>query len=169
LGRSGRQGNIVPLPSKLLFLPGTSGNTAFWLPAAGLLTHGGAVVHMGWPGFGPTPPDSNVNGIDDLVSHVLAEVDQPTAVIGQSMGGVVAALVALQRPSLVTHLVLAVTSGGINAASLGAQDWRPEFFASNPSCPRWFGEFTIDLTPRLGSITAPTLLLWGNADPLRRL
>ena len=156
----------MPIPSKLLFLPGASGNTAFWQPVAGLLTHRAAHAHIGWPGFGPTPPESGISGIEDLASRVLLEVDQPTALIGQSMGGVVAAMVALERPNLVTHLVLAVTSGGINTASLGAQDWRPEFIAANPMLPRWLTDFKTDLTSRLGSMRAPTLLLWGDSDPI---
>lgn len=158
--------HIVSIPSKLLFLPGASGNTAFWRPVAGLLKHPAAQTHIGWPGFGPTPPDVSVNGIEDLVSRVVAEIEQPTALVGQSMGGVIAALVALQRPHLVTHLVLTATSGGINTAGLGAQDWRPEFVAANPLLPRWFTEFKADITSHLRSIEAPTLLLWGDADPI---
>jgi pimeloyl-ACP methyl ester carboxylesterase len=158
--------HIVSLPSKLLFLPGASGNTGFWLPVAGRLTHGATHTHIGWPGFGPTPAESGVSGIEGLVSRVLAEVDQPTALIAQSMGGVVAAMAALERPNLITHLVLTVTSGGINTAGLGAQDWRPEFLAAYPLLPPWFADFRTDLTSRLGSIQAPTLLLWGDADPI---
>jgi pimeloyl-ACP methyl ester carboxylesterase len=157
---------IVSIPSKLLFLPGASGNTAFWLPVAALLKHRATHVHLGWPGFGDTPADARIRGMDDLVSLALAEVDQPTAVIGQSMGGVVAAMVALARPELVTHLILSVTSGGIDTASLGAQDWRPEFLAANPALPRWLTDFKTDLAPVLCALSVPTLLLWGDADPL---
>lgn len=154
------------MPSKLLFLPGASGNTRFWQPVAGLLSHPAVRVHFGWPGFGSTPPDPEVNGIDDLVAAVVAEIDQPTALIAQSMGGVVAVRAALQRPDLVTHLVLTVTSGGINVADLGAHDWRPAFLEANPSVPRWFTEPQPELAPSLGAIKAPALLLWGDADPI---
>lgn len=82
------------------------------------------------------------------------------------MGGVIAVRAALQRPGLITHLVLTVTSGGINVADLGAEDWRPAFLQANPSTPRWFIELDSDLTSELGSIMAPTLLLWGDADPI---
>jgi len=156
----------VSSPSKLLFLPGASGNTGFWLPAAGRLTHRATHTHIGWPGFGSTPPESGVSGIEDLVARVLAHVDQPTALIAQSMGGVVAVMAALERPNLITHLVLTATSGGMNTAGLGAQDWRPDFLAANPLLPRWFADFRTDLTSSLGSIKASTLLLWGDSDPI---
>jgi pimeloyl-ACP methyl ester carboxylesterase len=154
------------MPSKLLFLPGSSGNTRFWQPVANLIAHPATRVHFGWPGFGSTPPDPEVKGIDDLVAKVVAEIDQPTALIAQSMGGVIAIRAALQRPDLVTHLVLTVTSGGIDTSSLGAHDWRPAFLEANPSVPRWFTALQPDLKPSLGSVTAPTLLLWGDADPI---
>lgn len=154
------------MPSKLLFLPGASGNTRFWEPVAERLAHPAIRVHVGWPGFGPTPPDPEVNGIDDLVAAVVARIDQPTALIAQSMGGVVAVRAALQRPDLITHLVLTVTSGGVNVSELGAQDWRPAFLEANPSVPRWFTELQSDLAPSLGSIKAPALLLWGDADAI---
>jgi pimeloyl-ACP methyl ester carboxylesterase len=153
-------------PTKLLFLPGASGNTRFWQPVADLLAHPAERVHLGWPGFGPTPPDPDVHGIDDLVARVVAEVDQPVALIAQSMGGLVALRVALERPDLVTHLVLSVTSGGIDLAGLGAQDWRPAFAAANPSLPGWFAVVQPDLSARLHVITAPVLLLWGDSDPI---
>lgn len=153
-------------PSKLLFLPGASGNVGFWQPVADRLVHPGARQHLGWPGFGPTPPDPRVGGIDDLVARVVAEIDQPTALIAQSMGGVIAMRAALERPDLVTHVVLTVTSGGIDITDLGACDWRPEFFAANPAVPRWFSSCTDNLAPSLHLLTVPALLLWGDADPI---
>lgn len=151
---------------KLLFLPGASGNTNFWKPVAERLTVPGQRIHFGWPGFGPTPPDPAVQGFDDLVEMVLAEIDGPTALIAQSMGGVIALRCALARPELVTRLVLTVTSGGMNLADLGAKDWRASFRAANPAYPEWFATYREDLTDRLGSIQAPALLLWGDADPI---
>jgi len=154
------------MPDKLLFLPGASGNTGFWLPVAELLTVPGERIHFGWPGFGPTAPDPAVTGMEDLIAMVTAEIDRPTAVIAQSMGGVIALRAALEKPEFVTHLVLTATSGGMNLSDLGARDWRPAFHAANPSLPRWFATYREDLTDRLGSINAPALLLWGDADPI---
>ncbi|WP_280142140.1 hypothetical protein [Pseudomonas linyingensis] len=31
--------------------------------------------HIGWPGFGSTPPDPSVTGMVDLVARVLLEID----------------------------------------------------------------------------------------------
>jgi len=153
------------MPSKLLFLPGASGDTRFWHSVANLLHCRVERVHIGWPGFGATPSNPGINGIDGLVSRVVAEINCPTALIAQSMGGVIAILAALERPAQVTHLVLTATSGGMDVSDLGAHDWRPSFNASNPSLPRWFADYKEDLTPRLRAITAPTLLLWGDSDP----
>jgi pimeloyl-ACP methyl ester carboxylesterase len=82
------------------------------------------------------------------------------------MGGVIAVLAALEKPELITHLVLAATSGGMDMASFGAHDWRPSFFEANPSLPRWFSSVDEDLTPELPTLNIPTLLLWGDADPI---
>jgi pimeloyl-ACP methyl ester carboxylesterase len=154
------------MPSHLVFLPGASGNTQLWQPVAHLLAHPARKIHIGWPGFGRTPPDAAVKGLDDLVARVLSEIDQPTALIAQSMGGVIALKAALQKPGLVTHLVLSVTSGGLDVAGLGAQDWRPAFQASNPSLPGWFADCREDLSAHLPGLRIPTLLLWGDADPI---
>ncbi|CAN0627239.1 AB hydrolase-1 domain-containing protein [Burkholderia multivorans] len=154
------------IPSKLLFLPGASGNTAFWKPLASELTVPADKVMVGYPGFGDEPVASDVDGLDDLVRLVVSRIDQPTALIAQSMGGIIAVRAALARPDLVTHLVLTVTSGGMDVAALGARDWRAEFVEANPSLPRWFVSFKSDLTHELGKITQPVLLLWGDADPI---
>jgi poly(3-hydroxyoctanoate) depolymerase len=153
-------------PSKLLFLPGALGRTGFWGPAAELLSCPAQQVHMSWPGFSGMPPDPAVRNIDDLATLVLGEVDRPSALVAQSMGGVVALLAALRRPELVTHLVLSVTSGGMRMDEFGAQDWRPATEAAHPGLPDWFSGYRDDLTPQLSALRIPTLLLWGDADPI---
>jgi poly(3-hydroxyoctanoate) depolymerase len=154
------------MPTRLLFLPGASGNTRFWHPVADRLTHPGERIHYGWPGFGPTPPDPSITGIDNLVAKVIADIDRPTALIAQSMGGVIAMRAALEKPELVTHLVLTVTSGGVDISDLGAQDWRESFLAANSSFPRWFTDYKENLTEQLKKIGIPVMLLWGDADPI---
>lgn len=153
-------------PQKILFLPGASGNTSFWRPVADLLTIPGEKIHFGWPGFGPTPPDPVIQGIDDLVRLVTSEITGPSALIAQSMGGVIALLAAMGKPELITHLVLTATSGGMHLEEFGAENWRPAFMAANPTFPPWFADYRVDLTDRLGSINIPTLLLWGDSDPI---
>lgn len=154
------------MPTRLLFLPGASGNTSFWHPVADMLAHSGERIHYGWPGFGPTPPDPSITGMDDLIAKVVADIDRPTALIAQSMGGIIAMRATLEKPELVTHLVLTVTSGGVGISDLGAQDWRESFLTANPTFPRWFTDDKEDLTEQLKKIDIPVLLLWGDADPI---
>lgn len=156
----------VPSPTKLIFLPGAAGKPEFWQPVSDLLVHPASRRLLGWPGFGSIPRDPSVNGIDDLVERVLVELDQPSALIAQSMGGVIAIQAALKQPELVTHLVLTATSGGVDMSDLRAHDWRPEFVKANPSLPRWFVDYQGDMGASLHSVDAPTLLLWGDADPI---
>jgi poly(3-hydroxyoctanoate) depolymerase len=153
-------------PQRLLFLPGASGNTSFWQPVARQLRHPAERVHLGWPGFGDTHRDPGVNGFDDLLNLVLAQLDRPCALIAQSMGGVLALRAALARPTRITHLVLCATSGGLPMAALGAENWRQSFQAAHPHLPDWFATDTTDLTSRLPQLTLPVLLLWGEADPI---
>jgi pimeloyl-ACP methyl ester carboxylesterase len=82
------------------------------------------------------------------------------------MGGVVALRLARRFPRRVGSLVLSVTSGGLDARSLGAVDWRPAFLEEHPGTPRWFIDQEDDLTAWLPEVRIPTLLLWGDADPI---
>ncbi|HDS1679384.1 TPA: alpha/beta fold hydrolase [Pseudomonas putida] len=151
---------------KLLFLPGASGNTRFWHPVADALKTPAITQHRGWPGFGETPPNPDITCLEHLAALALAELDGPTALVAQSMGGVVAVHMALKRPELITHLILTVTSGGVNLADSGAEDWRAEFETQNPNLPRWFLDDRTDLSARLHELRMPVLLLWGDADPI---
>jgi pimeloyl-ACP methyl ester carboxylesterase len=150
----------------LMFLPGASGNRELWRRVSDGLSHPGPRVFWGWPGFGGMPSDPSVSGISDLVDRVVKEISGPTVLFAQSMGGVIALRTALAVPDHVRALVLSVTSGGIDLASLGAVDWRPEMFAEDPTLPPWFLDARDDLTSELPRIQIPTLLLWGDDDPI---
>ncbi len=156
----------MPAPTKLIFLPGAAGSPKFWQPVSDRLAHPATRKLLGWPGFDAVPTDPNIRGMEDLVAMVVKEMDQPCALIAQSMGGVIAVQAALQRSEPLTHLVLAVTSGGVNMSRFQAEDWRPSFNAANPTAPPWFVDCHEDLSSRIPSILAPTLLLWGDADPI---
>ena len=154
------------MPSKLFFLPGALGRMDFWVPAADLVRTPAEKIHVGWPGFGPTPAEPGVNGIDDLVDRLVAQMDAPCALIAQSMGGVVAIKAALAKPARVTHLVLVATSGGLDAAALGAADWRAFVRNEHPALPDWFLTYHEDLAGQLARLDMPVLLLWADADPI---
>ncbi len=154
------------LAEKLIFLPGASGNTGFWKPVSDGLRHPGRREFFAWPGFGGVPRDPAVHGIEDLVTRVTASITAPVDLLAQSMGGVIAIQAALRKPALVRHIVLSVTSGGLDVASLGAADWRPAFRELNPTVPSWFLDERDDLTDRLCELRLPVLLLWGDADPI---
>lgn len=154
------------LAEKLMFLPGASGNTQFWKPVSDGLHHPGLREFFAWPGFGGVPPEPDIAGIDDLVKRVAASITGPVDLLAQSMGGTIAIRAALQKPALVKHMVLSVTSGGLDVASLGGVDWRPTFRELNPTVPSWFANYREDLTLRLGELPFPVLLLWGDADPI---
>ncbi len=97
-------------PERLLFLPGASGDMSFWRPLEQRLAGRAERLHLGWPGFGDTPPRPGVEGFNDMLALVLEPLDRPCALIAQSMGG-----------------VLAASSGGLPMAALGATDWRDSF------------------------------------------
>ena len=64
-------------------------------------------------------------------------MDEPVDLVAQSMGGVIAARIALAQPNLVRRLVLCVTSGGVDMAGLGAADWRADYRKSFPNAAAW--------------------------------
>ena len=147
-----------------LFLPGASGSATFWRPVAHAAGLDG--VFLSWPGLGAEPADASVNGIDDLVALAASHVTEPVNIVAQSMGGVVAIRLALMFPDLVRRLVLAVTSGGVPVADLGGSDWRDDYYAAFPTAAAWIANPVPDLSTAMQSIEAPTLLLWGDADPI---
>lgn len=155
-----------PTQQRLLFLPGASGDREMWKTLAAGLTHAGEKRFVGYPGYGGEPLDASIDGIESLTHRVAAELDGPTHVFAQSMGGVIAVRLALQAADRVESLVLAVTSGGINLSGTGVVDWRAEFRRANPTVPEWFERERSDLSSELINVRCPVLLLWGDADPI---
>ena len=95
----------------------------FWEPLAGELQFRADKAFMAYPGFAGVPADPSITSFEDLVVSAASRIDRPTALIAQSMGGVLAIETTIRRPSLITHLVLVATSGGLNTSKLGAVDW----------------------------------------------
>jgi pimeloyl-ACP methyl ester carboxylesterase len=151
----------------LVFLPGAGGTAAFWRPVADRLGDLGQVMVLGYPGFGDVPRDASVKSLDDLHHWVVQRLPAgPSHVIAQSMGGILAARLAVEHPERVDRLVLVATSGGVDVRRLGAADWRDGYRAPLPDAPSWFVDDRTDLTDRLAAIRAPTLLLGSDSDPI---
>ena len=150
----------------ILFLPGSGASPDFWEPVGIRLPADWPKHYFGWPGIGHQPPDPAINGFDDLIAMVVARMTRPVDLVAQSMGGVLAARIALEHPQLVRRLVLTVTSGGVDMALLGANDWRPAYRREYPEAADWIYEPRVAGPLPVERITAPTLLLWGDADPI---
>jgi pimeloyl-ACP methyl ester carboxylesterase len=151
---------------KILFLPGAGGSPAFWQPVAKLLPDEWGKVFFGWPGLGDQPHDPRINSIDALVRLVEVTMDGPVDLVAQSMGGVIAARIALNRPTVVRRLVLAVTSAGVNMTQFGASDWRADYRRQFPQAADWIMQRSATAELAVELIDAPTLLVWGDADPI---
>jgi len=155
---------MTDIVARNLFLPGAGANASFWRPLA---THAGLDgVFFSWPGLGTEPPRHDIGSIDDLMAMVARAMTAPVNILAQSMGGIIALRLALNYPGLVRSVVLAATSGGMPMQDHGASDWREEYFATFPSAGRWIADPVPDLSGRMHEITAPVLLLWGDADPI---
>jgi pimeloyl-ACP methyl ester carboxylesterase len=152
---------------RVLFLPGAGADGTFWQPVADRLPPAWERVLFDWPGLGHVPADPRVRGLDDLVRLVLERAGHgPVDLVAQSMGGLVALSAVLARPAAVRRLVLTGTSGGLDLTTFGVEDWRPHYVREYPGAAAWIREVRVDLADRLTSIGQPTLLLWGDADPI---
>ena len=152
---------------RLVFLPGVGADPGFWRPLGDRLPAAWDKIYLGWPGLGDQPPDPNVNAYDDLIELVLKAIgDGPVDLLAQSMGGALALKIALAHPAKVRRMVLAVTSGGLDVEGLGAIDWRPNYRQNHPLAPDWVWSTRIDVAADIPRIGQPTLLLFGDADPI---
>ena len=148
----------------LVFLAGASGNTQFWNPLIAKLPEAYTRQIIHYPGFHGVATDPEINNFDDLSNYVVAQIEQPSILIAQSMGGIFAIAAALQKTDLVKGLVLIATSGGINLDRFQVQDWRQLYRQEYLESPDWFVTTKVDYEEFLSTIEVETLLIWGDQD-----
>lgn len=153
----------------IFFLPGTGASPGFWKPVGDLLPADWDKVYFGWPGLSNQPADPAINGYEDLVRLVEDEIDGPVDLVAQSMGGMIAAQVALDHPGSVRRLVLNATSGGVDVSAFGGADWRADYRWRYPGSPAWVTDRRGSANLPVEKIECPTLLIWGDADPISPL
>ncbi|HEX2070057.1 MAG TPA: alpha/beta fold hydrolase [Thermoleophilaceae bacterium] len=113
----GEQGDHRPI----VFVHGLSGQWQNWLENIPRFAQQRRVVALDLPGFGRTPMPSEKITID-YYGRVVAELCDrldlaPAVLVGNSMGGYVAAEAAIDEPELVERLML-VSAAGISQSEL---------------------------------------------------
>jgi pimeloyl-ACP methyl ester carboxylesterase len=101
----------------VVFVHGLSGSWANWLEQLPVLADDHRVLALDLPGFGysPMPPEQiSISGYARLLDRVMGELGiDAAAVVGNSMGGFVAAELAIAFPQRVERLVL-ISAAGIS-------------------------------------------------------
>jgi pimeloyl-ACP methyl ester carboxylesterase len=111
--------NVIELGEgpPVVFVHGLSGSWPNWLEQLPVLARSHRVVALDLPGFGSSPMpvrEISISGYARTLERVLAELAiDAAAVVGNSMGGFVAAELAIAYPQLVERLVL-ISAAGIS-------------------------------------------------------
>ena len=152
--------------AKILFLPGAGASPDFWKPVGALLPADWPKEYFGWPGLGDQPHDPAIKGIGRSRAHGRGEDGRPGRPGGAVHGR--------------HHRRAACDRAAAEGAPAGADrdfgrrrhggarchDWRPGYRKSFPGAAAWITEPRICRALPIEQIAAPTLLLWGDADPI---
>jgi pimeloyl-ACP methyl ester carboxylesterase len=149
----------------LVLVHGLSGAAVNFTELAPLLARRRRVLVPDLPGHGETEPLEGLESIDDLVAHAVAVAEHermlPAAVLGYSMGGVVALRLAVSRPDAVSALAL-VAPAGIVSTTRRAELWLAVMGAVKPA--RIAARFRRTIAGRR-LLRYPVFGIWGAAEP----
>lgn len=147
----------------VVYLPGASGRGSVWDAVAHRIAKRRPPILVDYPGLSPAPVEP-LHGVADLGRWILSRLPERFDVVSLSMGSAVALRFALEAPARVRNLVLVTPAGGVDASRFGGMDWRAAFVSRRPAAPRWFVDDAADLTERLGDVSAPVQLVFGERD-----
>ena len=149
----------------LVLVHGLGGGALNFVALAPLLARRHRVLALDLPGHGGSEPLSALDGLGDVAAHVAAVAEReemlPAAVVGYSMGGVVALRLAVARPEAVSALAL-VAAGGIVSQTRRAHIWLTVLAALRPARTVALARGTIARRPIL---RLPVFAYWGAEDP----
>ncbi|MGT2571714.1 alpha/beta fold hydrolase [Acinetobacter ursingii] len=149
---------------QLIFLPGASGRTDFWLPLIKNLPKNINTQIIAYPAFANEPAHPDIHNFEQLQHYVLDKIERPFILVAQSMGGIFAVAAALKKPELIQGLVLIATSGGIDLSQFNVADWRQSYAKEFLNYPDWFITTKINYESQLAQIQQKILLIWGDHD-----
>ena len=175
----------------VVLLHGLSGSSRWWsrnvdalaeqhlVAAVDLVGFGHNRRFLGLPRFLPSFSETT-----SLLARWLETFGQPVHLIGHSMGGQIAIALTAERPDLVRSLILVNAAGmpfhldprphmrAVPKPPYGgmgiARVLVPDFFRAGPASVAVAGARVMrgDMRDRMHAIRVPTLLVWGENDPL---
>jgi pimeloyl-ACP methyl ester carboxylesterase len=175
----------------VVLLHGLSGSSRWWsrnidalaeqhlVAAVDLVGFGHNRRFFGLPLFLPSFGETTA-----LLARWLETFDQPVHLIGHSMGGEIAIALTAERPDLVRSLILVNAAGmpfrfdprphvqAVRKPPYGgpsiARVLVPDFFRAGPASVAVASARVVrgDMRERMHAIRVPTLLVWGENDPL---
>jgi pimeloyl-ACP methyl ester carboxylesterase len=152
--------------SPLLLVHGLGGAASNWVELAPALARRHRVLALDLPGHGgssPLPAAPTLSPFADAVAAVVElEGMAPAAVVGHSLGGVVALRLALRRPDTVHALVLAAAAG-ISSGTRARQAALTALLLARPA--RAVAPFR-GLVARIGWLRYPIFGYFEVSDPL---
>ncbi len=172
----------------IILLHGFVNSSALWNDTIAAFQQDYRLYALDLPGHGQSPPRIpwKLREVAEIVAAWLRllEIERAT-LIGHSMGGALAMLLAAARPDLVKRLVLVNPAGlpiqrpvlrAFTRAGLGFSLRQHARVANDAVSPRsqqalalWQAAEDVlacDLRPELGAIGCPTTLIWGTGDLL---
>lgn len=107
--------DIVGRGEPLVLLHGVGASRAIWRDVSGRLSADRTVLAPDIPGLGESPPVGEGFGLEETAGALGEALSQrvtgPYDLVGNSLGGAVAVIVARRRPDLVRRLVLVAPAG----------------------------------------------------------